>query len=226
MHWRFYIFTLSATAAFCFMLLTAVTDYGPGGREPHNPLMSATTLNASLSRQPHRERGPAHPEPTGRPGLAGGFPQPALPALYLPTQKKLHPHPEQDVKAEGKLQRGKDIADRKLSWDPHGWFREEVALVTAYCPCSRCCGRQAAGITSIGKDAWSTGLAADPIYLDYGTRVFINGYGLSEVDDTGGAMRRHWREDGILHIDVRMTYHYQARQWGKQYLRVKIYDDR
>ncbi|MCC8191030.1 MAG: 3D domain-containing protein [Planctomycetes bacterium] len=66
-------------------------------------------------------------------------------------------------------------------------------------------------------------MAADPLYLDYGTRVFVPGYGLSVIDDTGGAMRRQWRRNGQLHIDVRMTYHYEARQWGKQYLPVKIY---
>jgi len=109
--------------------------------------------------------------------------------------------------------------------DEHGAYREAVAMVTAYCPCARCCGSFADGRTSIGKSAWRPGLAAAPQALPYGTRIFVPGYGLSEVDDTGGAMRRSWRTRGQIHIDVRMNYHYEARVWGVQYLNVRIYED-
>lgn len=223
MRWRLCLIFLSATALFCFMLLTAVTDYGVGGSAMRPaPLVSAIGNGGAPL------------------GLSAARPTPAAPVSTAPQQEKqfLTPAPtrlfvpadadpvmaRRQEESEERLNRGKPSNRRRLRLDENGWYREEVAMVTAYCPCVKCCGSSAIGITSIGKNAWTPGLAADPEYLGYGTTVFVPGYGLSNIDDTGGAMRRHWRRNGVLHIDVRMTYHYEARQWGKQYLRVKIYD--
>lgn len=228
MRWRLYILFLSVTAAFCFMLLTAVTDYGSKGS--YQPTMvsaarESTTIKQDLQALLSVVPGSSRREPAARP-------EPTFDPLLKPSQPQLYVARNADpvmarheAELEERTNRGKPAYRNRMKWDENGWYREEVALTTAYCPCSKCCGSQSPGITSIGKNAWSTGLAADPEYLDYGTKVFIPGYGLSVVDDTGGAMRRHWRRNGILHIDVRLTYHYEARQWGKQYLRVKIYDD-
>ncbi|MBN2713507.1 MAG: 3D domain-containing protein, partial [Planctomycetes bacterium] len=87
-----------------------------------------------------------------------------------------------------------------------------------------CCGSHANGRTSTGTSAWTRGLAADPSAIPYGTYVFVPGYGYASVDDTGGAMRRVWRTKGMIHIDLRMNYHWQARQWGRKVLKVKVYD--
>lgn len=103
-------------------------------------------------------------------------------------------------------------------------YREVWATVTAYCPCSRCCGRGSPGVTSTGRSAWVRGIAADPKAIAYGTRIEVPGYGLHVVDDTGGAMRRSWRTKGRLHLDIRMNYHWQARKWGRRLLKVKIYE--
>lgn len=103
-------------------------------------------------------------------------------------------------------------------------YREVWAIVTAYCPCVRCCGWFANGLTSIGADAWRRGVAADPDAIPYGTKVYIEGYGYGYIDDSGIAMRRAWSRRGILHLDVRMKYHWQARQWGRRLMTVRIYD--
>lgn len=103
-------------------------------------------------------------------------------------------------------------------------YREVRALVTAYCPCARCCGRHANGRTSIGTTAWRPGMAADPRAVPYGTLVEVPGYGTYPIDDTGGAMRQSWRRRGVIHIDIRMTYHWQAREWGRRYMTIRIYD--
>lgn len=227
MRWRLYIFFIALTAAFCFILLTAVTDYGSTGSS-HSPLVSAaapdqrqllsSVLSAGVSESPVEK--PAHTlpgrkfDPQLRPGAAMMFV-----ARNADPVWERHEHEKQITSNQYKIKNR-----HRLKFDQHGWFREESALITAYCPCSKCCGTQSPGITSIGKNAWTPGLAADPIKLDYGTKVFVPGYGMSVVDDTGGAMRRHWRRDGLLHIDVRMTYHYEAREWGKKYMKVKIYD--
>lgn len=96
-------------------------------------------------------------------------------------------------------------------------------LVTAYCPCEKCCGKNADGITSRGRDAFKTrGVAVDPTVVPYGTIVEIPGAGEFIADDTGGAMRRDWRKRRIVHLDLRFSSHSQALQWGKQRLTVKI----
>lgn len=225
MRWRLYISFLSATAAFCFMLLTAVTDHGSRGK--YQPPMVSAAVNAKENVLPRLSI------PVSAARVAKRSVRTAIPAFeHQPAPARIFVAHDADpvmarheAEREERANRGKPAKRYRLKWDENGWFREEVALVTAYCPCSKCCGTHSPGITSIGKDAWTPGLAADPECLNYGTKVMVPGYGISNIDDTGGAMRRHWRRNGLLHIDVRMTYHYEAREWGKQYLRVKIYED-
>jgi len=97
------------------------------------------------------------------------------------------------------------------------------ALVTGYCPCSKCCGRQADGSTSTGRDARKyPGVAADPKAISYGCVVNIPGVGYRQVDDTGGAMRRSWRK-GIYHLDLRFRSHQDALRWGRKWMMVEVY---
>jgi len=147
-------------------------------------------------------------------------PIPLLPGIGFPRQgsvasasfQSLDPEPVQEV------------IDTRLR-DEHGHYREVIAKVTAYCPCNVCCSSYADGRTSIGKSAWKPGIAAAPAALPYGTQIAVPQYGTFAVDDTGSAMRRAWNRGGTIHIDVRMTYHYEARNWGTQYLTIRIYED-
>ena len=95
--------------------------------------------------------------------------------------------------------------------------------VTAYDPgCVECCGKWAGNMkTSTGKDASLPGCAADPRVLRYGSIIDIPGYGVVEIDDTGGAMRQDAKRQ-IIHIDIRMQSHEAARAWGVQWLDVDI----
>lgn len=95
-------------------------------------------------------------------------------------------------------------------------------LVTAYCPCKKCCGKYADGRTSTNKDAWGTdGIAADPKILPYNTKLVIPGVGIRVVDDTGGAMRQSTKKR-ICHIDVRFHNHTDALEFGKKWLDVTV----
>ena len=67
------------------------------------------------------------------------------------------------------------------------------------------------------------GVAADPGVIPYRTLVWVPGVGWREVDDTGSAMRKSWRSEGVVHIDVRMAYTYQARRWGVRRLPIRLY---
>jgi 3D (Asp-Asp-Asp) domain-containing protein len=95
------------------------------------------------------------------------------------------------------------------------------AKVTAYCPCSKCCGKDADGVTSKGVDANLPGIAADPKRVPYGTVLNVPGYGSAVVDDTGGAMRR----STVVHLDVRFKTHQEALNWGVKELAVEIVRD-
>lgn len=88
--------------------------------------------------------------------------------------------------------------------------------VRAYCPCKKCCGEFANGITATGTDAYKPGIAANPDYYPYGTKLFVPGYGIATVDDTGEWVRKTgW-------IEVRFPLHAQAIMWGTKWLTVEL----
>jgi len=97
-------------------------------------------------------------------------------------------------------------------------FYTERFKVTAYCPCSKCCGRFADGITASGyKIELGDKFVAAPKAFPFGTVMFIDGYGNVEVKDRGGAIK-----DGRL--DVYFDTHQEALNWGIKYLNVKVYN--
>jgi len=91
--------------------------------------------------------------------------------------------------------------------------------VTAYCPCPKCCGEDAAGITANGHkiQRGDTFVAADRRYA-FGTEMVIPGYSNSQpvkVLDRGGAIRGD-KLDAFFHT------HQAALEWGVQYLDVQV----
>jgi len=108
---------------------------------------------------------------------------------------------------------------------PQGKYKLVWCVVTAYCPCARCCGRNSPGVTSTGTSAWQRGIAADPRTIPYHTRVYVDGYGYAVVDDTGGAMRKAYRRGNMPQIDLRMKYHWLARQWGRKVMQIRVYEE-
>lgn len=95
--------------------------------------------------------------------------------------------------------------------------------VTAYCPCSRCCGSNARGITASGKTVDYNGgkfVAADTKALPFGRELVIPGYADNaavEVIDRGGAIKGD-------KLDVYFATHEEALVWGRQHLDVIVYD--
>ena len=100
--------------------------------------------------------------------------------------------------------------------------------VTAYCSCSKCCGRYADGFTASGYKIrlHDKFVAADKRY-PFGTVMYIPGYRRLKsypdwcypqcmvVLDRGGAIKGN-------HIDVYFDTHQEALDWGVQYLDVTI----
>lgn len=108
--------------------------------------------------------------------------------------------------------------------------------VSGYCSCEKCCGPNACGLTTTGKNSWKTlGVAADLNLLPPGTKLKIPTVGERIVDDSGGDMRKNAKK-GICHIDVRYGIpdeveicpeeikkcHQQAISFGRKYLKIEI----
>ena len=106
----------------------------------------------------------------------------------------------------------------------------KVYRVSAYCPCEKCCGKFADGITASGhKIQPGDRFCAAPRSVPFGTVYAIPNYGKAEVLDRGGAIvaagstRRSGNTAFVTthdRIDVFFPTHKQALQWGVQYLEV------
>jgi 3D (Asp-Asp-Asp) domain-containing protein len=102
-----------------------------------------------------------------------------------------------------------------------GCFPRPVTMtVTAYCPCRKCCGPAARGVTASGEPvSHNRGrfVAADRS-IPFGTRISIPGYhgGIAvPVTDRGGAITGR-------RLDVYFPTHAAARAWGVRRVVVKI----
>lgn len=83
--------------------------------------------------------------------------------------------------------------------------------ITHYCACTKCCGPNAQGITASGKVVQENKtIAVDPSVIKLGSKVFIDGYGYMEAQDTGSAIK------GNI-IDVYVADHQEALNLGVVY---------
>jgi 3D (Asp-Asp-Asp) domain-containing protein len=94
--------------------------------------------------------------------------------------------------------------------------------VTAYCPCPKCCGKNAKGLTASGKPIAFDGghFVAAPSTYAFGTKLVIEGYNGNQpvqVLDRGGAIKGN-------HLDVFFPTHEQAKQWGRHFVDVTVMD--
>ena len=88
-----------------------------------------------------------------------------------------------------------------------------IFTVTAYCPCSKCCGEYSDRITASGKPAEGKLIAADRVF-PFGLLLDVPGYGERvPVEDRGEAIKNR-------HIDLLFPNHNEALVWGKQYLEI------
>ena len=97
-----------------------------------------------------------------------------------------------------------------IEWVSLGEFK-----LTAYCSCSKCCGRFSDGITATGtKATQGRTIAVDPKVIPYGTEVTIGGV-VYLAEDCGGAINNN-------HIDIFFNSHSEALNFGVQYAEVFI----
>ena len=92
----------------------------------------------------------------------------------------------------------------------------QIWRVTAYCPCKLCCGVHSDGITASGHNILAGDkLIAAPRSIPFGTWIEVEGYGMAEVLDRGGAIKGR-------RLDVFFPTHQEALSWGVRMIEVKI----
>ena len=88
-----------------------------------------------------------------------------------------------------------------------------VYKITAYCPCAKCCGKTN-GRTASGTTATPGRTVAASSKFAFGTKLNIGGH-VYTVEDRGGAVTGN-------KIDIFVSSHAQALQWGVRYLPVSV----
>lgn len=89
----------------------------------------------------------------------------------------------------------------------------QIYKITAYCSCSKCCGKSN-GITASGKKATAGRTVAASSKFALGTKLNINGH-IYTVEDRGGAINGN-------KIDIFVNSHSEALAWGVRYLPVSV----
>ena len=138
------------------------------------------------------------------------------------TRDEATPHPASLVAPSPALRGIYTGAARTLA-QSNGRSRVIWLEVTAYCPCAKCCGPNAVGITASGKRVdYNNGafVAADADLFPFGTKLAVPGYHdaqVVEVIDRGSAIKG-------AKVDVFFPTHDQAEAWGRQWVPVTIKD--
>ena len=85
---------------------------------------------------------------------------------------------------------------------------------TAYCPCSKCCGKSD-GITASGTRATQGRTIAAPSTYGFGTEIEIDGV-VYTVEDRGGAIKNN-------RIDIYFDSHTEAVNYGRRTVEGRVY---
>lgn len=146
---------------------------------------------------------PVTEPPTEPPTEVPTEPEPTVPETEAPTEPPATEPPATEPPEE------------EDDWTSLGTFK-----LTAYCSCSKCCGKYAANrpkdengnpivYTASGARAQAgVTIAVDPRVIPYGTEVQINGHTYI-AQDTGGAIKGN-------RIDVYFDNHQEAWNFGTQ----------
>ncbi len=98
-------------------------------------------------------------------------------------------------------------------------YGRDLWKITAYCSCSKCCGKSD-GITVSGHKAEQGYVACN--WLPFGTKVSIEGLGTFRVMDRGARSLFGSKDNHIKHIDIWLPTHKEAGTFGVQYKEVRI----
>lgn len=129
-----------------------------------------------------------------------------------PTEKVEEPtKPKEDIKKET-IEETKEKKPKQENSEGNlvslGKFK-----LTAYCNCKKCCGKWTGGATASGvMPKENRTIAVDTKVIPFGTKIVINGK-TYVAEDTGSSIKGN-------KIDIYMSSHSKALQWGVQYAEV------
>ena len=118
--------------------------------------------------------------------------------------------PVQKIVQVQKIATSRSIAMPRTSASVEGG---QTYKITAYCPCSKCCGKTT-GRTASGTTATAGRTVAASSKFAFGTKLNIGGH-IYTVEDRGGAINGN-------KIDIFVNSHAEALQWGVRYLPVSV----
>ncbi|MEJ5259658.1 MAG: 3D domain-containing protein [Anaerohalosphaeraceae bacterium] len=153
-------------------------------------------------------------------GFAGEQQLPAVQpeAELLGLLREFEQIPADNLKVEpfAPVWRPKEAKQPKEKW------RVVRMRVTGYCPCAKCCGRYADGITASNHRIrpGDVFVAADKRY-SFGTEMIIPGYNGNrpvQVKDRGRLIKGN-------RLDVFFASHEQAQKWGSKTLNVLVKEE-
>lgn len=141
---------------------------------------------------------------------------------YQLERKEQREKKEQEIKIENEIVKREEVKEETKVEIKEEPIVEEPQLVnlgqfklTAYCACSKCCGKWSGGNTASGtKPTANRTIAVDTSVIPFGTEVIINGVTYI-AEDTGSAINGN-------KIDIYMESHQAALQFGVQYAEVFI----
>ena len=165
----------------------------------------------------------ASPSTMRSPALGSGRVMPeAAPPRRLTASGRFHPaglvsRPDKQAAIERAVPLRRPLA-ADSRW--RGLWRKVRMRVTAYCPCEKCCGKFADGVTASGKPVTANGgcFVAAPPEFPLASLVRVPGYAggrAVEVLDRGGAIKDN-------RLDVYFATHAQALRWGVRWLDVQV----
>lgn len=93
-----------------------------------------------------------------------------------------------------------------------------IAVITAYCACTNCCGPNATGLTAAGRPPVQGITIAGPRAFPLGTKVSINGHSYVVQDRTAKRYDGRW--------DIYFARHQDALNFGKQTNNITVYGQR
>lgn len=127
--------------------------------------------------------------------------------------KQVQSAKKQTITTQPKEQSIRNVSSKSTSRnnsDRSGRFK-----VTAYCNCTKCCGKWAGGPTASGvMPQQGRTIAVDPKVIPLGAKVVIDGHTYT-AEDTGSAIKGN-------KIDLYFNDHSQAMSWGVQYKNVQV----
>ena len=97
---------------------------------------------------------------------------------------------------------------------------EGLWRITAYCGCTKCCGKWSDGHFASGRKVYVGAVACN--WLPFRTKVKIDGLGVYTVEDRGAKSLFGDKDNHIKHLDVFFHNHEDAKRFGNQYRNVEI----